>query len=105
MRGGLGADTLNGSGGLDWADYLGATTGVTLNLLTGGTAGEALGDTYALIENIRGSNLADNLTGNTGNNFLRGGLGADALDGGAGTDWADYATASAGVTANLAGRA
>ena len=101
LRGALGADTLNGGAGFDWADYLGATAGVTLNLITGGTGGEATGDTYALIEAVRGSALGDNLTGNGGENYLRGGLGADTLNGGAGYDWADYFGAAAGVTLNM----
>ena len=101
LGGGLGADTLNGGAGSDWADYLGAAGAVAANLATGGTGGEAAGDTYILIENIRGSDFADSLTGNTADNFFRGGLGADALNGQGGFDWADYQRATSAVTANL----
>jgi len=68
---------------------------VTLNLQTGGTGGDADGDTYTSIERIFGSGQDDNLTGSDGNDilignggsdFLTGGLGNDSLNGGAGVD-------------------
>jgi serralysin len=102
LRGGVGADTLDGGAGSDWADYLGATAGITVNLLTpSGNTGEAAGDTFTSIENIRGSSFADRITGDGANNILRGGLGGDTLDGGTGSDWADYAGEATAVGVNL----
>ena len=98
----LGADTLDGTGGDDWADYLGSAAAVTVNLATGGSGGEAQGDSYISIEHVRGSDFNDQLTGNAGNNVLLGGLGKDTLDGGAGVDWAYYTNATGGVNVNLA---
>jgi Ca2+-binding RTX toxin-like protein len=103
LRGGLGADQLDGGAGNDFADYFGATAGVVASLGNpAANAGEAAGDTYTSIENLRGSSFNDTLIGNAGNNFLRGGLGADQLNGGAGNDFADYAGAAAAVVASLA---
>ena len=53
-------------------------------------------------DNLSGGAGDDTLFGQDGNDTLTGGTGADRLDGGNGTDWASYATASFGVTANLA---
>jgi YD repeat-containing protein len=71
-------------------------------------SGDALGDTYADIEGLIGSQFNDTLRGNAAANVLRGmsgndsldgaegddtligGLGADVLNGGAGVDFADY---------------
>ena len=73
--------------------------------------GDAAGDTYSGIENLTGGVRRRSLTGDgdanaidggAGNDMLIGGAGADTLIGGAGTDTASYATAAAGVTANLA---
>jgi Ca2+-binding RTX toxin-like protein len=51
-----------------------------------GVGGEAEGDTYASIENLAGTQVADALVGNDGNNTLYGGSGDDFLDGRDGTD-------------------
>jgi Ca2+-binding RTX toxin-like protein len=51
--------------------------------------------------NGTGNSSANIITGNSGNNALEGGAGADSLVGGGGVDAASYATAAAGVTANL----
>ena len=111
LIGGIGADTLIGGPGTDTANYASSSAGVTVNLLTGSSAGgDAQGDTLAAIENIIGSAFADMLTGDTGNNTLDGrsgndtligGAGADVLIGGAGTDTADYSSSAAAVTVNL----
>jgi Ca2+-binding RTX toxin-like protein len=102
LAGGLGADTLTGGAGRDWASYQFATAAVSASLLaSGGTAGEANGDVFAQIENLRGTAFADTLIGDGGDNVLEGGADADTLDGGAGYDIAGYATAAGGVRADL----
>lgn len=63
--------------------------------------GDAKGDIYNSIENLRGSSFNDKLTGDAKDNVLEGGAGKDALDGGGGSDTASYAQATAGVTADL----
>jgi Ca2+-binding RTX toxin-like protein len=104
LEGGLGNDTLNGSGGFDTASYALASAAVSVNLALGGAqaTGSAGTDTLISIENLRGSSFNDSLTGNAGNNILDGGAGNDALDGAAGIDTATYATASVAVTVSLA---
>ena len=75
---------------------------MTANLGLGyGSAGEALGDKYFLVENLIGSRYEDTLVGDGSSNVLEGGRGADKLDGGAGVDTATYASAESGVTADL----
>lgn len=129
LLGGKGADLLFGDAGIDTASYADSSSGVVANLTTGlGTAGDALGDEYNGIEGLIGSAFTDELTGNGAGNILRGlnsndtlrglagddrliggngddlligGIGADWLDGGLGTDTASYASATAGVVANL----
>ena len=68
LRGGTGADTLEGGGGA-MADYFGASAGVVLNSASGGTAGEAAGDNFSSIENVRGSSFDDWIIGD-GHNTL-----------------------------------
>jgi Ca2+-binding RTX toxin-like protein len=104
LFGGRGADALDGGSGIDWAMYNDSSAGVTVDLGGIGAGGFAQGDTYANIENIRGSIFDDTLTGDAGVNKiigdkgndvingmggrdnLRGGLGNDTLNGGAGID-------------------
>jgi Ca2+-binding RTX toxin-like protein len=86
LRGGAGADHLIGGIGKDWAQYNTATTGVTLSLATGGTGGEAAGDTFSSVENVRGSDFADDLTGDAVRNLILAGAGDDTVTGGGGAD-------------------
>ncbi|WP_338832174.1 calcium-binding protein [Bradyrhizobium sp. 27S5] len=103
LQGGLGADSIRGDLGRDYADYANSAAGLTVDLAdpTQNT-GEAAGDTYFDISNISGSAFDDTLIGDANSNFLRGGLGADSLDGGAGFDYADYANSVAGLVVDLA---
>jgi Ca2+-binding RTX toxin-like protein len=113
LDGGLGADALNGGLGSDTATYENATAGLTATLDTTlgvVNTGEAVGDTYVNIENLKGSiyddilignSIANTLTGDVGNDILVGGDSNDVLDGGSGTDTASYEYANAAVTVSL----
>jgi serralysin len=87
LIGGLGADALIGGAGIDTASYERASFAVTASLAAPAeNIGEAAGDTYSGIENLKGSVFADTLTGDDNNNVLTGGLGNDVLNGGGGDD-------------------
>ena len=120
LIGGAGADALIGGAGIDTASYATSTAAVTVNMGTpASNTGDAAGDTFSGIENVTGGSAADNITGDSnanvlsggagndtlngadGNDILIGGAGGDLMTGGNGTDTASYATAAAGVTANL----
>lgn len=124
LQGDDGADQHFGGSGNDWALYISATAGVTVNFTNPGlNTGEAAGDTYDSVEYIRGSGFADDLTGDAQSNYIRGNNGndvirgeagadflagengADALFGGAGVDWAYYRFSSVGVTVDLGANA
>ncbi|WP_108287195.1 calcium-binding protein [Limnohabitans sp. T6-20] len=105
-----GADSLNGVDGTDTVSYEGAATAVKASLATGGTLGDAAGDTYQSIENLTGSAYADDLQGNDRDNWLQGkggddtlifSKGHDTLEGGTGTDTVVYSGVSVAVNANL----
>lgn len=101
--GGVSDDKLNGGGGVDAADFLAVTTGVTVNLaITVAQNTNAGMDTLTAIENLYGSNVNDLLTGNAGDNVLRGRGGDDILNGAGGSDTADYSDAVSGVAVSLA---
>jgi Ca2+-binding RTX toxin-like protein len=128
LIGGAGADELNGGSGIDEASYETAPDAVALSLITGGTLGDALGDTFISIESVRGSNFNDTIIGNgaantlngldghdridggngddilrgsVGNDTLIGGAGADNLNGGSGIDEASYETAGSSIALSL----
>ena len=77
LRGRGGGDTLDGGGGSDTADYFNGPA-VRADLSNPATnTGDAAGDTYISIENLRGSSFNDILIGDAGPNTLDGGLGLD----------------------------
>lgn len=82
LDGGTGADALDGGDGFDVVSFASAASGVTANL-SGGTVGEAAGDSYTAIEGLIGSGFADTFTGN-GAAVLQGGAGDDTYHVGAG---------------------
>lgn len=87
LVGGSGADVLDGGDGRDIASYEGAETGVTVSLDGSVIAtGDAAGDSFVLIESLRGSNHGDRLTGDNNPNSLEGRNGNDVLSGKGGTD-------------------
>ena len=80
-------DILVGGAGLDTASYETATAGLIASLGSPNTnTGDAAGDVYDSVENLRGSDFADTLEGDWGDNELRGGLGNDTLRGALGDD-------------------
>ncbi len=87
LIGGKGGDTLNGGDGQDTANYAAALDAVTLNMATGGTGGDAAGDSFVSIEQIVGSAFNDVITGNAGDNRFDGGAGNDTIDGAGGIDY------------------
>jgi Ca2+-binding RTX toxin-like protein len=113
LEGGAGADQLFGSAGADTASYAGSSAGVYVDLTTGEAfGGDAEGDVFDSIENLRGSKLADQLKGGAGLNRLEGlagddwlvaTAGADIFDGGEGKDFVDYSEATSGVSLSLGG--
>lgn len=55
LRGGPGADVLNGGNGSDSVSYSGAPTGIRVELANAAVnTGEAVGDTYVSVENLQG---------------------------------------------------
>jgi Ca2+-binding RTX toxin-like protein len=89
LDGGAGAsvtDVLNGGNDEDTVTYANATIGVTLSLVSGGSIGDATGDTYLSIENVIGSNYKDTIEGDSGNNIIRALDGDDDIKGGGGSD-------------------
>lgn len=119
LFGSAGNDQLNGGAGFDIGSYRDATSAVELDLSSGGTVGDAAGDTYFGLEAIYGSDFDDVITGNGSANELRGfdgddtliggggndrffgGLGADSFDGGAGVDIVNYTLATGAVDVDL----
>ena len=87
LVGGAGGDVLSGGSGSDTAHYGDARGPVLADLLRPElNRGFAAGDSYASIENLRGSNRVDSLRGDHGGNRLWGQRGDDALYGRGGSD-------------------
>jgi Ca2+-binding RTX toxin-like protein len=91
LIGGPGADVLDGGSGTDAVSYLDASAGATMSLVSGGTGGEAAGDSFISIENIEGSEYDDVLEGDDGPNWIRGHGGNNTLRGLGGNDRLDGA--------------
>ncbi|WP_420397940.1 beta strand repeat-containing protein [Nioella sp.] len=106
IRGGQGDDSLDGGDDYDQVVYDDATSGVTVNLVTGTATGGAGNDTIANFEMVRGSMHDDHITGDSGSNQMRGLDGNDTLIGGDGNDRVRYDRdanygGAAGVNVNL----
>jgi Ca2+-binding RTX toxin-like protein len=108
IEGGGGADVMIGGLGSDTASYEHAATGVIANLTdNANNIGDATGDAYGGIENLRGSRFGDllvgfdNTNGTDGANIIEGGGGADIMIGGLGEDTLSYEHSGAGVFVNL----
>jgi Ca2+-binding RTX toxin-like protein len=87
LTGGGGGDELSGGTGSDTAAYDDSPAGVTVSLLHGSASGgDAAGDTFDSIENLRGSSYADTLMGDNETNDLHGLNGNDTLKGYGGSD-------------------
>ena len=87
LEGRGGADVLDGGAGADKASYASSVAAVTVNLTTNtASGGDAAGDKFSSIENLKGSAFADKLSGSAGDNRIWGGSGNDAIDGGLGND-------------------
>ncbi|MEP3889520.1 MAG: calcium-binding protein [Hellea sp.] len=86
LTGGAGADVLNGGTGMDVVYYNGSTSAVEFNLATGGTAGDATGDSFISIERVYGSAFDDVMTGDANVNVLYGLNGMDIISGEGGND-------------------
>ncbi|WP_431285045.1 Calx-beta domain-containing protein [Humitalea sp. 24SJ18S-53] len=111
LIGGAGADTLDGGSNVDWASYETSNSSIKASLGDASiNTGDASGDSYVSIENLRGSlygdwlggdRLDNRLEGGYGDDTLTGGAGGDVLDGGAGSDIASYVDSATGVKASL----
>lgn len=96
LCGGPGADELLGGGGRDTASYIGAGSGLLVDLGDPShNRGDAAGDVFSSMEDVIGSSFKDiiigddkdnQLFGRRGNDRLEGGDGNDTLDGGSGTN-------------------
>ena len=75
--------TVDGGGGTNTLDFSAWTTGVTVNLATGGATSTT---GISSIQNVIGSAGNDTLTGDAHNNVFTGGPGKDIIAGGTGTD-------------------
>ena len=87
LEGGAGADNLLGGAGTNFASYANAGTGLVADLIvTTNNTGDAAGDFYQSIHNLRGSQHDDSLLGTFGTNRVEGLAGDDKLQGRGGGD-------------------
>lgn len=89
--------SISGAGSINFAKALQDKRGVNVTLSDEGNSvtGGAKDDTF------RGGAGVDRLYGGAGNDLLIGGASADKISGGSGRDTASYASAAAGLVANL----
>lgn len=82
LVGGQGADQLNGGTGTDTASYTNSTSAVVASLRSASSnSGDAKGDVFTSVENLRGTNFNDSLVGNDSRNRLDGSAGSDRMFG------------------------
>lgn len=109
--------SFNGGAGNDTVSYENSSSGIYANLnednrygMGYGSGGDASGDKYVSIENIKGSNYKDSIAGNDADNILNGlagndifyaSKGNDSLIGGAGQDTADYSSNNTAITVRM----
>jgi Ca2+-binding RTX toxin-like protein len=87
LTGGGGGDRLFGGEGRDRASYQFSAAGVTVDLAAGtGTGGDAQGDRFSGIEDVRGTAYADRIVGDASANRIEGWSGGDTLTGNGGAD-------------------
>ena len=112
IDGGFGDNILNGGAGVDELRFLfaNAPTTVDLRVTSAQQTGTGL-NTVSGFENVTGSRSGDTLTGDSGANLIQGLEGNDKIDGaggdddlrgGGGTDTLLFASATQGITVNLA---
>jgi Ca2+-binding RTX toxin-like protein len=107
LRGGLGNnDSMDGGAGTeDLLDFSDGTVALNLTLvqsaaftvLANGTAGLGNNDSYANMEGVIGTSLADTINGSASNDIIRGGGGNDTIDGLGGNDLIDFSDATGGI--------
>ena len=87
LEGGVGADRMDGGAGTDFAAYSTAGSGVVADMIVlAGNTGDAAGDIFGNIQNLRGSMFNDTLKGTFASNRLEGLGGNDVLQGRGGND-------------------
>lgn len=111
LEGGMGSDELIGGAGSDTASYHSSRSAVWVDFANDEAfGGDAEGDTFSGIENLRGSAFDDTFEGNAQTNLLQGGRGDDWLvatggndrfEGGADFDTVDYSEYGSAVIVNL----
>ncbi|WP_082477726.1 calcium-binding protein [Methylobacterium sp. Leaf93] len=104
LEGGAGGDAINGGGGNNWLSFEHSTGSTLLSLSSGrGFVGDAQGDTYLNIQNVRGGLGSDSIYGDYRNNVIEGGGGFDYIDGSDGVDSAVYSRSLSAVSVDLTG--